>query len=583
LKPDEVKLAGRLCHQLADALKDHQTRCDVYAACDDVYDATLHKQDSDRDSELHPPYAWQICETIVANIVDDQPATKIVGLTPDAEDQAENFEHLLRHQRNLDGFDEEWESFVQQAVVRPLTIGKVGWAYEVGQERRREWLPPMEMGGRAQEIAVNREVPIANHTSFMCVDAMHFWWDKAATSMRDAKCVYHRTFETRRALEALEKSDENPNGIYKNVKDIGKVESGAADDGEDARARDKIEVVEIWKKTSKGVRLYTIANRKVLIRDEPSPFHHAELPFVVASVSPRPFKFAGRGLAEQMADLQVALWQTLNHRRDATEVVANPAYEVPADFDADSVDVGSLYRTSVPGSIRPVNQPIQVISPLIEQENTLLRIMQDLTAANPAAAGTSDPEAIDSKTATEISLVQSAAQRRMMKMKRHMSYALRRVGRQQIKLIQQLLGAPETIRVTGDPASFVVVSPEDLQHRFDFEVENVAEAMNQQQRRAEATVLLQTAAGFAQVIAATDPEYRVSLAPLFKKFLTDYGVKADDVLVKLSPEELMAQQMAAMQQQMAAGVAGPPGGGGAAPPPPGSGAGAAPNFAGAPA
>jgi len=105
--------------------------------------------------------------------------------------------------------------------------------------------------------------------------------------------------------------------------------------------------------------------------------------------------------------------------------------------------------------------------------------------------------------------------------------------------------------------------------------------MNQQQRRAEASVMLQTVAGFAQVVPQTDPEYRVSIVPAFKKFLTAYGVKADDVLIKLSAEEQMMMQM---QQQMAAAQqsaqTGPAADSGAASPPPPSGAGAAPSFGG---
>src|SRR5690606_3378946 len=97
----------------------------------------------------------------------------------------------------------------------------------------RSWLPAAEIGGLPQEVATHRERPVCDWPSFLPVDVRHFWWDPAATSMDDARCVYYRTYETRETLEALEER-----GIYKNVKDLGRNESATTDDDvEDPRAK----------------------------------------------------------------------------------------------------------------------------------------------------------------------------------------------------------------------------------------------------------------------------------------------------------------------------------------------------------
>lgn len=568
MTPDQQRTAERVLKGLLRSLRLHDTRCARYDECDNVYNAVLKPPEREQwNSNLHPPFAWQVVETIVANIVEDAPSEKVIGLTPEGRAFEESVEHLIRYQRNLDDYDEKLPDFVRQAVVRGISVAKVPWLQEEAPVRKRLWRmqPSLEMGAPPEVVEeADEDVElVTDRPSFEVVNAKDFWWDEAATSMRDATCVYFRTYEKRSQLLAMQEA-----GLYENVDDIPEHAESGADDSENVKARGRIEVVECWEKTRRGIRLYVLADRKTLLRDEASPLHHGELPFVVACLAPSMFRFVGRSITDLIADLQAALWSNLNQRMDATALVANPIYwKDPTVEVPDALAPGTVVD-ALQSQFGQLQTNPSVIQPSLEAERTMQTMMQDITAANPYASGTSDPSTVDAKTATEISLVQNAAQRRFVMMKRQISYALRRVGRQQIKLNQQLLASPEEIRVTGDAnmVRWVTVDPSQLQHRFDYEIEDVNESINRQERRLEAAAKIETLVALQPYLAQQGKQLNV--VALVEDFTEAYGEAPDKYLMDAPPPVLP-------------GLA--PGGLGAAAPPPGLlGAGAAPTTTSTP-
>jgi hypothetical protein len=100
------------------------------------------------------------------------------------------------------------------------------------------------------------------------------------------------------------------------------------------------------------------------------------------------------------------------------------------------------------------------------------------------------------------------AAKRIVRKKQAVLYALRRAGLQRIALNQQLLSLPERVKLAQEAGGrWDWVTPEGIQGELDFEVEDVAESLLQEQRRAQALSLAQFYLGnlMAFVDTGVDP------------------------------------------------------------------------------
>jgi hypothetical protein len=79
------------------------------------------------------------------------------------------------------------------------------------------------------------------------------------------------------------------------------------------------EVVEYWT----CERLITVVNQTVVVRDDPNPFWHGELPFTVATTLPDLFTVQGISEVETIIDLARALTRSMNQRLDNADFANN--------------------------------------------------------------------------------------------------------------------------------------------------------------------------------------------------------------------------------------------------------------------
>lgn len=461
-----------------DAAKNpHATRVEKYNKCDDAYNAVLRPRDDEWQSDLHPPYVMQIVELLASNLIDDNQRAKVISAQPQNDDSAELHEHLLNQQREADKYQEKLTPFVLQALIRGITVGKVTWREEWRKVKQREY-KPSPFGAAVGKVTEQR-VPYRQQPGFVVVDAKQFLWDPTAHSLDDAADCFHITYETKSSLKN--------SGVYDNVDDIVDGSSSEFENRENKR-KGRVEVIEWWHRMGDEIYLTTIANRGTVLRHECSPFWHGEFPFVVASPMPSLFEIGGHSVVEMIADIQAALWEMQNHRIDNTRFMSNAAVFV--DPSAEQQDFrlmpGGILRAR-PDQIQPWQPNTSILTPTVQAEELLKGDLQNLSGAVAYLSGASDSQ-MDQTTATGISIIQNMATKRIMRMKQQILFALKRVGEQQIALNQQLLPANVAIRIDRGAAGieWQAANPAMLQGKYEYVVEDAAESLIRQEKRAEA-------------------------------------------------------------------------------------------------
>lgn len=553
-------------------LKKFQAACKNQAGyfraideCDRVWEAVLEPNESDWQSNLHPPYALQTAEMYLSNLVVDTPTEKIRARVEgrSKEQAARYMQILVQQQRDKDRFPKKWYAFCKQAVIRPLTVAKVAWAYETRTVMSRTFgNPTLGFVGEKREF---KPITVKNQPTFVPVDAKRFYWDPAATSMEDAAWVMWRDYVDYDDLLALQE-----HGSYENVDKINKDEGLPFDASDEDRAclRGRVEVIECWTKD----RLVVVANRRVIIRDEENPLGHGSIPFVTASLIPYPFRFWGVGLMQIVADHQIALWDLQNQRIDNTKQLANAVWAIDpsVDDDIDSIFPGARLPVR-PDQIAMLAPNISILGPSVQAEQMTRGDMGEISGIDSFTGGSGTSQ-VDQMTATGYQLAQNVRQQRIIMGKQQVMDALHDASVQWIKLNQNLLSVPVALRSTGAPdAEWIQVSAADIQGEFDYELEDVAESLNRQERRTEALTKIQVFAGLAPLLQAQG--MLLDAAELIKDATEAFGERPDKYLVPIPP-----QAPAPAPGSPPVGPSSPPGANAASP----LAAGGAPGFPSAP-
>lgn len=461
----------------------------------------MDRDDKQWRSMLAIPYAYQVVETFRTNLNDDEPMTEITPTQPGAAwvESARLHEQLINNQRRKDHFSEKYDQFLLQGLIRGFTAAKISWAYERATCCSWQYPPAGPFGtsqGEPQEV--EQEVTTKCQPTWTTVDVMDFAWDPAATSLDDAQYVCFRTWDTIGQLKLMQER-----GVYRNVDQLQDRQLQMTPDS-DRDVKGRVEVWEVWTRD----RVTTIANQSVVLRDDPNPFWHAELPFVVASPSRGFGKLGGKGICELMRDIQKTLWDLQNQRIDNARLINNARLF----YDESRVRDSDAFQQYFPGAQIATNGPPQgvvwseqpntsIIGPAVQAEEIIKRDMQDVTGMVGYVSGAAQ-ETVDQRTATGISIVQNWAQKRLKGVKASFGWALVRADFLWVKLNQQLLTAPGVIAVTGDEDAaqdWLSYSPQQLQGEFSFVMKDLEESLNMEQKRTEASVKLQTFAGLAAI------------------------------------------------------------------------------------
>jgi hypothetical protein len=530
-----------------------------------AYRGILELKDNEWESQLSPPYAFQIIETIFSMISAEHPRARVIPSGAKDIDGARAIEKLLNIQRAKDNFNEKY-AVGSSRLVMGASPAKVSWAYEHGERQTRRFVPLPD--GRFQEVKQVEPVTTMSQPTFTPLDLNDFLYDPSVSRIKDASYVIGRFWQSYESLKA----DARENGIYRNVEELQQPANRAQsrDLLDDYIMRDRaglVEVLEFWTRD----RLITVGNRQCVIRDEPNPYTHGEIPFVMATPVPDLYSMEGLSEVDLLMDVQAAIWSFLNQRLDNTRLISNGIVMVRDTID----DTDKLVFS--PRAIWPVADPaeVQMWTPnhnitqsSLEAERTLKEDLMSISAAIPVLAGAS-PDLVDQKTATGMTILSNNAMNRVLAKRQNYFDCLREVGRQSIQLNQQLWRGPIEIPVIigGDANGeisweFQTISAQQIVCECDDDIEETTESLNRQERRQEALLLFDQ---FVQAAPALQM-WGVALNPLpvLEKLGDAFDIKNISTWIKPLPPP----QMAPGGQGGAQPPGPPPDGGGGLPPQP---------------
>lgn len=491
---------------------EHDHRCREYDRYYDVYRARTHVPLTEPwQSKLRVPYAMQIVDTALVNLVNGRPKAKVMPRGPEDEAAAKAMQAALDYAVQEDHLTEKEPLFVQQALIYGVTAAKNRWALETTDRMvRRQVTQPdgstLLVGG--MESVITRDGP-----TFEPWNVYDIWWDPDARDVDSAEYVVLRSYVSKDQLRALAVNEDAGTGVYHNVDELiaaGTVSQAPGSTAQERRNRsekrkDKYELWEVWRKTRNGLKVTVIGNSKIVLRDTPWPYLNGRKPIVITSVRPDLFDIQGISEIELVDHLQQALHTIQNMRMDNLHltVMRGVTYREGGVTDPNALELRPRFKWPVADhdDVRPF-ETAPLPREAYEEQSSLLSQMQLVTGINPYISG-SNLDTVDQNTATGVTVLSEVASRLLrFKAKMILEKGFLRTYEQWASMIQQLQDKPFWTRIIGEDgqAAWQQVGPEDLAGNFDVVIEGSEESLSRQQERGEAVALLNAFAPFAGTV-----------------------------------------------------------------------------------
>lgn len=519
------------------ANKPHEERCKQYRKWHEAYKGVIEWEDDIHDNDVSPWYVFNIVELLAANLIDE-----LVGrVTPKTATSggAKLLEKIVNEKREEDEFSAKQSPFVKQALVMGLSPAKMSQRYERGQRTYGEYSTDVGTGVPSFEPKTE-ERTLCNRPTFTPIRVDNFLWDPLATGMHDASYVLYRSYQTLEHLRQMESA-----GVYRNVDqvNVSRRASSMPADSVDPSFRQEtkgtVEVVEYWT----CERLITVANRMVVLRDEPNPFWHGEIPFTVATTIPELYTLNGISQVETIIDLAKALTRSLNQRLDNADLVnVGSLWYDPAragnkkNLEKTAFKPRALIPREDPNAWGFIETNTSIIDSAIKSDESLKGDMRDIAGSSAYVSGAASDGQLDQRTATGIQIIQSMAQKRLISMVNQIGHAYKRKGRQELALIQQFTTKPEAVRVDQKNGwSWEPYTPDDIRGEYEYEITDAQENLNKQTRRAEAADKLQISLGVAQASLALQTSFRVNIEEAYRDYLEAWDVDEPDKYIQQQP------------------------------------------------
>ena len=272
-------------------------------------------------SKLFIPWSFTVVETIIPKVFARDPKWRALSRSPDfEEDGPQTVQDLLTYQWIRLGMRTKMYDYIKDSLMFSKAFAKVSWNF---QTKTKTYKEPIVGKDDVITFETRTKSEIANDDPKIdIVDPFDIYVDPDATSLDDAVYLIHRK------TIPLDTLKENPN--YKNLDKI--KQANYADQYMDKLVRHKdnipqkdkhkelVEVLEYWEED----RLIVVANRGVVLRDDPNPYWHKMIPFVELDDYRDPHKFYGQSELSVIDPLQREINSIRNQRRDWDNIALNP-------------------------------------------------------------------------------------------------------------------------------------------------------------------------------------------------------------------------------------------------------------------
>ena len=533
-------------------------------------------------SNIHQPLLINVVEGMLSSMEEAEPRWVVSPFAlpgmqlqdiVDLSDNAEISAHLLDYQMRLDRFATKQSPFMQQDLIAGFSPAKVHWLKKEKPRRYLDEQPEMvyDDAGGTVDIAMQLDEyekvdTVRDDPTFEPRDVRDWLLPESATSVEAAPWIIDRTFVTYETLEHMQAL-----GIYKNVEYVKetRVDKDARDSAVNRsymettrqeadivadremrlravdRTRGLCEIVELWT----DMRVVTVANRTVVMRDEPNPLLPGYKPFVVCSAIPDMFQIPGISVVEGLAQMQEMVWTLQNLRLDTTRMAANLITMIRADRETgdDLVwEPNAQWFVTDPNQVKTLDIDPQIATITLQAESLLKGDIQNVMGGLPYTGG-AQSQTVDQKTATGISIITNIAQAILARRKQMYLRCFAEVGRLFLALDQRLIRDTRLVEILGPGPQrrFIEVNWRQLQGYFNVEVEIIGDSLMRQERRAESGALVTQAVQSAGVMAQLGQP--LNLKRFWEKHLDAYDVHDKETFFA-PPQQSALQQPQPPQQ-----------------------------------
>lgn len=507
-------------------------------------------------SKLFVPWTFTVIEAIIPKVFARDPKWRAISRNPDfPEGGPQVVQDLLTYQWNRMGMRIKMYDYIKDSLMFSKGFAKVSWNFKT---RTKTFMEPIV--GKDDKITFERQTKSeieADDPKVEIIDPYDIYIDPDATSSGfggDGTYLIHRK------TVPIKEVKDNPN--YKNVDKIN--EESYADQYMDKLARyndnipqkDKhkelVEILEYWERD----RLIVIANRSVVLRDSPNPYHHKEIPFVELDDYRDPHRLYGQSEASVIDPLQREINAIRNQRRDYDNIALNPVIlMVPGTLRNPNSAVmapGNVWPVSDLNSIAPFAMPqLQGSSTQIEERTA--QDIQRTVAIDEIGIGLL-PGNSQRRSATEVVTSQTVAGKRFAVKIALLEDAVKKIGQLVFALNQQFLDQERMIQIVGERGAteWVQLSPEDIRGEYfiDLEVGSMLPKDEIAQRQ-EAVQLLQYITPIIQPVVETNPQI---IMPIVKMVLDTFELSGkQEIMDEL--QRVLGAASQSMQEQVSANTA----------------------------
>lgn len=555
------------------ALKRHDDRCERYAQRHRVWLATREgEQKNLRNQRIR--FAYQHTDVLMSYLTTDKPVARIAPLRPaeDCEASAKAAQRALNIWRRVDHRDEKETQLALNACIFGTAPFKSIWDYSDAMVKRREVKKAFLGVGPTKYVVQEQLEILTDQPSLIPWDPFDFAWDPRAAGVDDMRYAIFFSYPSKPELMAMQAK-----GVYSNIDDLSPANNQQARQfqrvGKDRDLEGCIEVAEIWDKEQN--RQVSIANRTTVICDRDNPYWHGQIPGGVCSTQPNLWTLDGTSEVEVIAAIQ----QEMHSFREnwifdaklATKLVAFIDSSIPAT-EMDKINNSLMVDDGRPVQIIPTDpgsnpptfwNPGAALVPLGEQIiNALKTDMDDMSGVNQYISGQAESD-VDPKTATEVTQLATASQRRINAKKNQLGYGFLRATTFDAKNMKQFMSTdkPLMIRMDGyvpdaditgaDPSatfpdsdySWSAIEPQDvIDAEFEVLISDADESLDEQAQRTQWLTLFNT---FAMAAPAVFPPGSAApnWAKMAEKILEVFDVETPSDYITEPPPPMIAPPM----------------------------------------
>lgn len=301
--------------------------------------------------------------------------------------------------------------FVTSVLTAPIGVLSVGWRLEKAEVRRRVWDDSVNTSvDRVSEEIIWDDNEVRN------VDFSDFWWDPRGTDLDSCRYVFHRTYATRKEIEARLALIERAGAGQIYEIDWDKLRGVSTEDAErlTALGTQMAPLRSLGDRLSAEDGLYEVLdywtddNHAILVGGElahygDNPYwRHRKKPFVVGVFDPLPGEFAGLNAVQILEHLQDELNTSHNQRIDYVSMLVKRMWRRDPTSELD--DSQLVWRAN--GVIEARKDEIEALNPGPDFTGTsmahegLLKVdMENALGVPPAERGVTSA---GHQTATEI-------------------------------------------------------------------------------------------------------------------------------------------------------------------------------------